>query len=80
VETKLLGTWRFAICAEDKLYLATNSGDLYLGKDAKSIVVCSDDLLTQNLQDFKFSKVPKNTLIEVSKTCECTHTKLIKKI
>jgi hypothetical protein len=71
-----LGTWRFAIYHGDKLYLATNSGELYLGEDEKSVVVCSDDMLPQELPEFKFSKVPKNTLIEISKSCEMTRTKL----
>jgi len=56
-ETKLLGTWRMALLGSDRLLLATNSGDLYLGRKGSSLVFCSEAAIQQEMKDFTFEKL-----------------------
>ena len=52
VEESLFGTWRLAIYSASQLFIATNSGDMFLGHDNKntSVVFATDDLLANDLK------------------------------
>ena len=63
-ETKLHGTWRLAVMAQDKLYLATNSGDFFVGRSEDCFVFCSSDSLHSLFPNF--DKIKRNTLVEVN--------------
>lgn len=63
-ETKLHGTWRLAVMAQDKVYLATNSGDFFVGRSEDCFVFCSSDSLHSLFPNF--DKMKRNTLVEVS--------------
>lgn len=66
------------------MFLATNSGDLFVGsKEKHSVVVCTDSDLTKELTDYEFSALKKNTLVEISPESgliEITSTSLERKI
>lgn len=80
-ETKLLGTWRLAIYGAQKLYVATNSGELHLGRQAGRVVVSSDGSVAGSLPDFAFAKVKQNCLLEISTSdCSIEETGLTKQI
>lgn len=63
-ETKLHGTWRLAVMANDKLYLATNSGDFFVGRSDDCFVFCSSDSIHELFASF--DKIKRNTLVEVN--------------
>lgn len=67
-ETRLYGTWRLAILGTDKLFLATNSGDLFLSRNEDSVVFSSEPSIAEELTGFNFEKVKKNSLYEISFT------------
>ncbi len=56
-EKKLLGTWRLAILGIDKLYIATNSGDFFVGKHDGYLIFCSEAGINDELTSFNFEKV-----------------------
>ena len=56
-EKKLLGTWRLAILGTNKLYIATNSGDFFVGKHDGYLIYCSEAGITDELTSFNFEKV-----------------------
>jgi hypothetical protein len=46
-----------ALLGSDRLLLATNSGDLYLGRQGSSVVFCSEAAIQQEMKDFTFEKL-----------------------
>lgn len=53
-ETRLYGTWRLAILGSEKLYLATNSGDFFLGKNEDTVIFSSEASIAEEISNFKF--------------------------
>ena len=81
-ETKLMGTWRLALLGDNKLVLATNSGDLFLGRDANTVVFCTEAAIQQELKGFSFEKLKQNVLYEIcfSDLTKVNEQSLIKQI
>lgn len=80
-ETKLYGTWRLAILGQNKVYLATNSGDFYIGKKDNRLVFSSEASISDELVGFNFEKLKKNCLVQIGfDSLLLEETPLIKKI
>lgn len=84
IETKLLGTWRLVVMHSTDakcLYASTNSGVLFLGKSADSIILSSSsEVASANSKRFNFEKLDKNVLYEITDECLVSTENLQKKI
>ena len=78
----MIGTWRLAIHGLQNIYLATNSGDLFIGKEhfGDSLVFCSEPSIIDITQQYKFIALKKNTLLEIRPDCTLVELPLTKKI
>ena len=84
IEQKLLGTWRLVVMASDDarcLYATTNSGVLFIGKSADSIILSSSqEVASANHKRYIFEKLEKNVLYEINEDCTVSSEHLQKKI
>jgi glucosamine 6-phosphate synthetase-like amidotransferase/phosphosugar isomerase protein len=56
-EKRLQGTWRLAILGTEKLYIATNSGDFFVGRRDGCLIFCSEVSITDELASLNFEKI-----------------------
>lgn len=84
IEQKLLGTWRLVVMASNDarcLYASTNSGVLFLGKSADSIILSSSqEVASANQKRYIFEKLEKNVLYEITDECLVSSEHLQKKM
>jgi len=84
IEKKLLGTWRMVVMpANDtkSLYACTNSGVMFLGKSADSIILSSSaEVASANQKKYIFEKLEKNVLYEINEDCLVSTEHLQKKM
>lgn len=84
IEQKLLGTWRLVVMATNDvrcLYVSTNSGGIFMGKSADSIILSSSqEVVSANKKQYIFEKLEKNVLYEINDECLVSSEHLQKKM
>jgi hypothetical protein len=68
------------VLGENVLVLATNSGDLYLGRSEANVLFCSEQQIQSEAPEFKFEKLKQNQMyvIEID-TLAVSETPLVRK-